>query len=610
MKNLNIVLNDGWTRLDTDVLILGSGLAGLLLSILLHDRGAAVTLASKETFSDSNTFYAQGGLAAVTSNSLAAPSLDGRYVDKSNGLSAIASNEFLDALTEHLTDTIKSGAGLTDPTVAKELIDGAPYLVQELTRLGMLFDKDANGEYALAREGGHSKARVLHSKDTTGKAISNALLTNATNKSINSTDYNLVQYCFAFNLLSNGQKITGAEVLHDGVVKRIYAKHVVLATGGAGQIFSRTTNPLVATADGAALAYRAGAVLADLEFVQFHPTALALPGAPAFLISEAVRGAGAVLLDGDLKPFVKNFHPDGDLATRDVVARAIHQTMMQNNLPSVNLDLRPIGKQKLVDRFPNIVATCQQFGVDPTKEPVPVCPAAHYFMGGVLTDSCGRTSLPNLYAIGEVASTGLHGANRLASNSLLEAGVMAIKLANLLDTDATTQHQMVTNKALAMSGAGMPGTGTPGSGVNGFGMSGPGMSGFGMSGMSSETFRDNFSVPTSLSSFKSNMYEYASLTRGETQLRKLADLIQSQRVPAPSFSVANMCAANILLIGELIASAAINRTESRGSHFREDFPQANDQLFARRQAVSAGRWQWFDPGLSFAKIDKQSHLTA
>ncbi len=554
MKNLNIVLNDGWTRLDTDVLILGSGLAGLLLSILLHDRGAAVTLASKETFSDSNTFYAQGGLAAVTSN------------------------EFLDSLSEHLNDTIKSGAGLTDPEVARQLIDAAPRLVRELTRLGMLFDKDASGAYALAREGGHSKARVLHSKDTTGKAISNALLENATGKAVNSPNYNMIEYCFAFNLLSDGEKITGAEVLHDGVVKRIYAEHVVLATGGAGQIFSRTTNPLVATADGAALAYRAGATLADLEFVQFHPTALALPGAPAFLISEAVRGAGAVLLDGDGKPFVKNFHPDGDLATRDVVARAIHQTMMANNMPSVNLDLRPIGKQTLLDRFPNIVETCRRFGVNPTEEPVPVCPAAHYFMGGVLSDAYGRTSLPGLYAIGEVASTGLHGANRLASNSLLEAGVMAIKLANLLDTSGSShQKLMATNKTLAMT-----------------------------LGNSS----DNFSVPSSLPTFKSNMYEYASLTRNQTQLRKLLGSIQSDRVPSTSFSVANICSANILLMGELVTAAALNRTESRGSHFREDFPRVNDQLFARRQAVSAGRWQWLEAGSNFAKIDKQSALTA
>lgn len=603
MKNLNTLLNDGWTRLETDVLILGSGLAGLLLSILLHDRGAAVTLASKETFSDSNTFYAQGGLAAVTSNGRSADTSISRTADKSkgrsadtsfartgdttNGLSTISSNEFLDSLTEHLSDTIKSGAGLTDPAVARELINGAPHLVQELTRLGMLFDKDASGEYALAREGGHSKARVLHSKDTTGRAISNALLTNATDKSLSSANYNLIQYCFAFNLLSNGQKIIGAEVLHDGLVKRIYAKHVVLATGGAGQIFSRTTNPLVATADGAALAYRAGATLADLEFVQFHPTALALPGAPAFLISEAVRGAGAILLDGDLKPFVKNFHPDGDLATRDVVARAIHQTMMSNKLPSVNLDLRPIGKQALLDRFPNIVETCRRFGVNPTEEAIPVCPAAHYFMGGVLTDSCGRTSLPNLYAIGEVASTGLHGANRLASNSLLEAGVMAIKLANLLSANSRDAFSGPTSTTSFQA-----------------------MDNFSVPSSSSPFHLKDLSVPSSLSSFKSNMYEYASLIRNENQLRTLLELIQSERLPASSFSVANMCAANILLMGELIASAAINRTESRGSHFREDFPQVNDQLFARRQAVSAGRWQWINTDSNFAKIDKQSHLTA
>lgn len=548
MKNPNIVLDGNWTQLDTDVLILGSGLAGLLLSILLHERGATVTLASKETFSDSNTFYAQGGLAAVTSNGL------------------------LDSPAEHLNDTIKSGAGLTDLSVANQIITTAPHLVQTLVQLGTKFDKNGSGAFALAREGGHSKARVLHSKDTTGRTISNALLQTATAKASEATDFNLIDYCFACNLLTDGQKITGAEVLQNGVIKKIYAKHVVLATGGAGQIFSRTTNPLVATADGVALAYRAGATLADLEFVQFHPTALSVPGAPAFLISEAVRGDGAILLDGNAEPFMKRFHPDGDLATRDIVARAIHNTIMADNLPSVNLDLRPIGKQTLLQRFPNIIETCRRYGVDPINEPIPVCPAAHYFMGGVLTDAFGQTSLPGLYAIGEVSSTGLHGANRLASNSLLEAGAMAIRLAELLGADVQTEpvHSPLLNR-----------------------------SGF-----------VDLRVPTSLVEFKSNMYEYASLTRSQSKLEKLLHLAQSQTKSLPSLNVASMCAANLLLVGQLIATAAINRKESRGSHFREDFPVANDALFARRQAVSSGNWQWLENTAGFAKIDKQSIIPA
>lgn len=557
MENLNSIVDQDWTRLDCDVLILGSGLAGLLLSVLLHERGASVILASKENFSVSNTFYAQGGLAAVTSN-LAESLISG-----------------------HLHDTIKSGAGLTDTKVAAEIIAAAPYLVQQLTRCGMNFDKTRDGSFEMALEGGHSEARVLHSKDTTGKAISNALLRTARKKSSTQPDLKLIEHCYAFNLLNDGQSISGAEVLHNGVVKQIYASHIVLATGGAGQIFSRTTNPLVATADGLALAYRSGAVLADLEFVQFHPTALALPGAPAFLISEAVRGAGAILKDDHGNAFVKNFHPDGDLATRDVVARAIHQTMLSNNLPSVDLDLRPIGKQTLLQRFPNIVETCRQFGVDPLQQAIPVCPAAHYFMGGILSDAWGRTSLPGLYAIGEVACTGLHGANRLASNSLLEAGVMALKLADLLSDDSGR-----------ISGAGQ---------ANRAPQSTP--------PTPSAPFTPG-AVPLALPEFKSKMYEHASLVRSQSNLHRLLDYLQTKRSTAASTNLANISSANLLLVGDLIATAAINRKESRGAHFREDFPSSNDAMFARRQAVSQGDWFWLDDTNSFAKIDKQSTFPA
>jgi L-aspartate oxidase len=269
---------------------------------------------------------------------------------------------------------------------------------------------------------------------------------------------------------------------------------------------------------------------------------------------------------------MKRFHPDGDLATRDVVARAIHHTIMADNLPSVNLDLRPIGKQTLLQRFPNIIETCRRYGVDPINEPIPVCPAAHYFMGGVLTDAFGQTSLPGLYAIGEVSSTGLHGANRLASNSLLEAGAMAISLAELLS--ANVQPEPVNSPL-------------------------PNRSSF-----------VDLRVPTSLVEFKSNMYEYASLTRSQSKLEKLLHLAQSQTRSFPSLNVASMCAANLLLVGQLIATAAINRKESRGSHFREDFPVANDALFARRQTVSSGNWQWLENTAGFAKIDKQSIIPA
>ena len=538
-----------WSRLDTDVLILGSGLAGMLLGILLLDSGARVTIASKETFIDSNTTWAQGGLAAVTPTN------------------------FIDSLSDHLADTTKSGAGLTDEFVARELIGSAPLLVQILNNLGVNFDRSADGNYELAREGGHSRARVLHSKDTTGRTLANVLLEQLKRRTTaDGTNLTMLEHCFAYNILRIDGRAAGAEVLHRGAAKRIYARHVVLATGGAGQIYSRTTNPSVATADGVALAYRAGARLCDLEFMQFHPTALAKPGAPAFLISEAVRGAGAILIDGNAVPFARKFHADGELATRDVVARAIHSTMLSQELPSVGLDMRPIGEQNLLTRFPNIVSTCRTFGIDPIAEPVPVSPAAHYFMGGVWTDVSGQTTVPGLYAIGEVANTGLHGANRLASNSLLEAGVMAIKLAGLLSAN---KNVTVLPRLNAMG-----------------------------------SFDDGgFSVPSSLQDFKRYMYAHASLIRTEAGLNALKAKMVDKRLAPISLNVQTICSANIFLVGNLITTAALMRNESRGSHFRADFPGQDEQL-TRRLAVSNGNWQWLDPSDVPVKIDKQSALTA
>lgn len=539
---------------------MGSGLAGLLLANLLQERGAAVTLISKETFSDSNTFYAQGGLAAVTADNI------------------------IDSPAEHLKDTIKSGAGLADEVVAKNLILGAPNLVQELSRFGMSFDTKPNGNFELAREGGHSKARVLHSKDTTGKAISNSLLSAAQEKAKSDPNFRMLEYCFAFNLLTERNRVVGAEVLHNGAVTRIMAKHVVLATGGAGQIFSRTTNPLIATADGVALAYRAGATLADLEFMQFHPTALAKPGAPAFLISEAVRGAGAILKDEHGEPFMHKFHADADLATRDVVARGIHATMLRSGSQSVSLDLRPIGNVAVLERFPNIVDTARKFGIDPLTEAIPVCPAAHYFMGGVLTDEVGRTTLPGLYAIGEVANTGLHGANRLASNSLLEAGVMALNLADALtDTrenavNAVTLFDYATTQANEMP----------------------------IKRDEKHSNKFDLKIPQSTTTFQSAMFEFASLTRSQAGLLKLQELNASNISHKAILNVANISAANMLLVGELMTTAALNRTESRGSHFREDFPALDDSQFARRYAVRNGNWFYLSrPNLAM-QIDKKS----
>jgi len=530
----------------TEVLIIGSGLAGLLTAILLFDAGARVTIASKSKFVDSNTSLAQGGLAAILKDSAG------------------------DSFQSHLADTIKSGAGLTVPQAAREIITAAPDLVRTLARLGIAFDSTANGEYQLAREGGHSYGRILHAKDTTGRTISGALLEQLQIRA-NKSPHRLIllENCFAESLVTKNGCLTGAVLREvDGSRSRcISAEHVVLATGGAGQIYARTTNPAIATADGVALAYRAGAVLADLEFMQFHPTALSLSGAPAFLISEAVRGEGALLIDGNGRRFAGKYHPDAELATRDVVARAIHATMLEQELESVGLDLRPIGKQELLQKFPNIINNCRQFGIDPLTMPVPVAPAAHYFMGGVMTDTSGRTSVPGLYCIGEVAATGLHGANRLASNSLLEAGVMAMKLTDFLTHKSRTSR---TTSLLSMSPfKKLPDLVVPDLAVPALQV-----------------------VPQSLSEFRQSMFKHAGLTRTETGLSALIQSFAGNAVvPSTPDSHAQ---ANMLLVAELIARAAWLRRESRGAHFRQEFPQSDDHQYLRRLTVCSDDWLWTD----------------
>ncbi len=347
-----------------DVAIIGSGLAGLLLAHELVAAGRRVLVATKAGLLDSNTRYAQGGLAAVLKDSVT------------------------DSRQAHLEDTIKSGAGLVDEAVAEQIINGGAELVSKLTQLGVNFDKtEENHVYSLHLEGGHTSPRVLHSKDTTGKAIAEGLANSLKAKAANEENLErpiIFENAFALDLLNYQatplapRVVTGVLFLTEDGLVSVAASHVVLATGGAGQIFARTTNPSVATGDGIALAARAGAKLADLEFVQFHPTAFFKEGHPAFLISEAVRGQGAILVDDRNRRFAFDFHKDGELATRDTVAKAIHQTMDERDLDSVFLDLRPIGAENIERKFPNIVRTLRQLGVDPLKEAIPVCPAAHY----------------------------------------------------------------------------------------------------------------------------------------------------------------------------------------------------------------------------------------
>ncbi len=526
-----------------DVAIIGSGLAGLLLAHDLVAAGRRVLVATKASLLDSNTRYAQGGLAAVLKDSVT------------------------DSRQAHLKDTIKSGAGLVNEAVAEEIINGGAELVAKLTELGVHFDKTEAGIHSLHLEGGHTSPRVLHSKDTTGKTIAEGLVNTLRTKAADEQNLErpiILENAFALDLLYYQatplapRVVTGVLLLTDDGLVSVAASHVVLATGGAGQIFARTTNPSVATGDGIVLAARAGAKLCDLEFVQFHPTAFCKEGHPAFLISEAVRGQGAILVDDRNHRFAFDFHKDGELATRDTVAKAIHQTMIERNLESVFLDLRPIGIDNIEAKFPNIVSTLRQLGVDPLKEAIPVCPAAHYYMGGIAADAKGQTSLVGLYALGECAATGLHGANRLASNSLLEAGVMALNLAKHISAQPFRAIPYRKNSKLAEAWL---------------------------------AHCKPFAVPADRDELKKMMYRGAGLVRDAQGLKKLAEQLDSASIYKTGINRYERESANMLLVAKLISKACYLRKESRGGHVRADFPATNNSAFQHHITFQRGAWR-------------------
>ncbi|MFN6462657.1 MAG: L-aspartate oxidase [Nostoc sp. DedVER02] len=525
-----------------DVLVVGAGAAGLYTALCLPES-LRVGLITKETVALSASDWAQGGIAAAVSPE--------------------------DSPTLHIEDTIRAGAGLCDRTAVEFLAQLAPSCIQSLVNLGVAFDRHGQA-LALTLEAAHSRNRVLHAADTTGREVTTTL----TAQVLRRPNIQVIQQALALSLWiePESDRCQGISLFYQGEIAWIKAGAVILATGGGGQVFAQTTNPAVSTGDGVAIAYRAGAILRDLEFVQFHPTALTKPGADRFLISEAVRGEGAHLVDNEGRRFAFDYHPAGELAPRDVVSRAIfshlQRTAVDLATAHVWLDMRPIPADKIRHRFPNIIKVCQHWGVDVFHEPIPVAPAAHYWMGGIVADLMNRTNIPGLYAVGETASTGVHGANRLASNSLLEcivfgAQMSQIELENIgfsseipvlpsrkFSVDPSEWHiQQAQLEALREK---LPRLVWENAGI----------------------CREQSKLETAIATVESWQQDFASLP--------LSQFLLGLRPAEPaSFDLPNVErqlrlwaeTRNLLDVADLILKSAAFRTESRGGHYRLDYPQ-------------------------------------
>jgi len=516
-----------------DFLVIGSGIAGLRAALALAASGDVVVL-TKADPAESNTGYAQGGIAA-----------------------ALGSD---DSPELHARDTMAAGDGLCDAAAVDVLVrDGARY-VRELCDWGVAFDREAGGELACAREAAHSVRRVLHARDATGREIGRALWARvAAHPRIRVFDDALVT-----RLLVGGSGCVGVTFVdRDGVLRRAEARATLLATGGAGQVFRDTTNPAVATGDGVAMAFRAGARVSDLEFVQFHPTVLNVEGAPRFLLSEALRGEGARLVNEAGEAFVSRYDPEGDLAPRDRVARAMVREALRTHAP-VYLSVQHLPPAFIHERFPTIAQACRAAGLDLAADRIPVSPAAHYMMGGVATDLFGQTSLPGLFAAGEVACTGVHGANRLASNSLLEGLVFGARAAEAM-TDGRPVSDWPEPAWVSPAPAGAGGL--------------------------------SAALPAELA-VRDLMWRQVGLLRDRDSLQSAVTTLEAwdaachaRRAALGDADAAVRRTANILTVGLLVARAALRREESRGAHFRTDFPARDDVHWTRHVAESAAPFQ-------------------
>jgi len=517
-----------------DYAVVGSGVAGLRAAIELSEAGSVLVLA-KSFLSDSATAWAQGGIAVALSDE--------------------------DEIGLHEADTINAGDGLCRPESVALLVEEGPKYITQLIEWGTEFDR-AGTKLAFTREAAHSRSRILHAHgDSTGREISRALLARA-----NSIPHlHLRAHAFTTGLILENGSAIGVRFIDetDGSLHEVHANAILLATGGLGQIYKETTNPDVATGDGMAIAYEAGAVLSDMEFVQFHPTALAVKGAPRFLLSEALRGEGGILRNINLERFMKRYNEAQELAPRDIVARAIVSEMHRTNSHHVYLDMTAKSKEFLEKRFPRIYATCFNYGLDLAADLAPVCPAAHYMMGGVKTDLWGRTSVPGLYAAGETADTGVHGANRLASNSLLEGLVFGARSGQAMLQDAPVKKR---NTAL------LPGKRAPQPDEAG-----------------SEKHPNHAHAESPLrAQIGDLMWHQVGILRNGKELKTTLAQLEAVQIPATAATREDNELRNLHSLAKLITRSAIAREESRGSHYRSDFPYRDDDDFQKHSLVRKG----------------------
>ena len=537
--------------LDCDYLVLGSGIAGLKSALHLSRQGRVLVVTKKDR-AESNTNYAQGGIACVMTSD--------------------------DSFAQHVSDTLDAGAGLCDEAVVREIVSNGPARIAELEQWGLNFAELAGQStrtYDLGREGGHSQRRILHAGDITGQAIEKVLLSHAQS----SPNITIMDHCMVIDLITTGwlagrgrgpsegagiapseNRCVGVYALDESSreIFAIRAMATVLATGGGGKVYLYTSNPDIATGDGVAMAWRAGLPIKNMEFIQFHPTILYHPQARSFLVSEAVRGEGAVLVDASGTAFMEKYDPRGSLAPRDIVARAIDHEMKLSGAPCVFLDIRHHPVEFLRGRFPNIYERCLSLGIDMARDLIPVVPAAHYFCGGVEASVDGRTAMPGLYACGEVACTGLHGANRLASNSLLEALVCAAQMADHLGQAPAPQVRDIVFPEWEY-GAAVPSD-------------------------------ESIVLEHNWNEVRTCMWDYVGIVRSDKRLERAARRIRNLREEIRQYYLDYLVTPDILElrniadVGELIIRSARLRKESRGLHFTLDYP-AKDESGGRHDTV-------------------------